>query len=130
MKKELSVGGEIRSAAWDLATRIRYLREEIKGGTLSQDYREELFRKEKQLFQLFNGVGVDTVKMELTVSDTMKANNESGWAFCRRVVIIENPLASAGDMGIVSVNLLPPGLSPDNLIEASPSEPLPAAFRS
>ncbi len=120
---------EKRSAAWDLATRIRFLREEIREGRNATGGLEELRTKTVTLAGLYeNEIPVDKAMVGFEVRDAGSAKNTSGWTFVRRVVEINNPKAKQGTEGTYLISLLPSGVTGAGLLDFGTCEVLPPAY--
>lgn len=117
---------EIRFHAWDLATRVRYLREEIRSGSSSPGNLEELQMKVAQLATLFDAPR-DKAKLGFEVKDTAPANNSAGFMSCRRIVEIRNPNAEPDAEGTHVISLLHPDQNRANLTDMGTSRILPPA---
>lgn len=113
-----------RFAATDLATRIRYLREEVHRG--AGRMREELVGKEQELVGLFQAETPETAKfVDFLVRDQAEnRKNPSNWMFCKRTVRVLNPHAGPEATETFPVNLIMSDQPLENLTDAGVSEPL------
>ncbi len=127
-KKE-GLSEEARVHGKDLATRIRFLREEIKEGRNTVDNLAELESKEKALRGIVP-MDEDTARINFEVRDMFQTQADpSGPISCLRVVQIDNPTKRPEAQGIKTVSLLAEYERRENLVIAPPSEILPPAFR-
>ena len=120
-----------RTAAWDLATRIRFLREGVTAGRNSENFSAELAAKVEQLAALYDAPP-ETKAIRFTVRDAQEVPatevNPSEWVFCRREIDIANPKANPHATGHHSISLLPKGQDVQNLVDAGVSHILPPAY--
>ncbi|MBL7078515.1 hypothetical protein ISS42_02560 [Candidatus Shapirobacteria bacterium] len=119
---------EIRQRAWDLATRIRFLREVVRENGDTLGVTEELRAKTEELGRLFPA-GPEVARIDFQVRDTMEVK-DPGLGIksvnCLRVVQVNNPEKGKGAQEVVAISLLPKNLSPE-LLASDPlfSEILP-----
>ncbi len=122
-ERELNV--EKRSIGSDLATKVRFLREEIREG---RDNLNELRDKTSELVRLFP-VPDDCGIIAFEVRDTAETRkNTSGFIFGRRIVEVSNPNAQQGALKKIEISLLQPGQDRENLTDLGVSEVLPPAY--
>lgn len=116
-----------RSVGRDLATRIRFLREEVKAGRDPIGNLEEIRNKASELTRLFPAPD-DCRIIAFEVLDTAETpRNASGFMFGRRTVEVTNPGAKPGALRKLSVSLLPVGQVRESLMDLGVSEVLPPA---
>lgn len=119
---------EERIHGWDLATRIRYLREEVREGRQVTENIKELDSKERELLGMTR-LEPDIARVDFEVRDVMEVKGSSGGVFCLRSVEIGNPKARPGAEGVRTISLLGKDQKRENLIDAGHSEPLPSGYR-
>ena len=116
-----------RSLGWDLATKVRFLREEVREGRDPVRNLKELEDKTSKLVGLFP-IPDDCGIITFEVRDTTEAHNTSGFVFGRRKIEVINPNAQKHVLKKFDISLLMVGQARENLEDLGVSEILPPAY--